>query len=75
MVTIADNENVKKGVTFLFVNLGLFISAGIILTKIDVMAKKVDSQTQELSADIAWQSYLYHKTVLNILNTESPPKE
>ncbi len=67
MPALTDNENVKKGLTFLFLNLGIVIFAIVILTKIDVMAKKVEGQTQELSAEIDWQNYLYHKTVLNII--------
>ena len=68
MPTITDNDHVKRGLTFLFLNLGIMIFAVVIFTKLDVMAKKVESQTQEVSADISWQGYLYHKTVLNILN-------
>ena len=68
MPTIIDNDNVKRGLTFLFLNLGIMIFAVVIFTKLDVMAKKVESQTQELSAEIGWQGYLYHKTVLTVLN-------
>ena len=68
MSSITDNDNVKRGITFLFLNLGILIFAMVIFAKLDVMTKKVESQTQSVAADIDWQGYLYHKTVLNILN-------
>ena len=75
MSSILDNDNVKRGITFLFLNLGIMIFAVVIFTKLDVMAKKVESQTQAVSADIGWQGYLYHKTVLTILNQTNQTKE
>ena len=68
MSSIIENDNVKRGLTFLFLNIGIVIFAVVIFIKLDVMAKKVESDTQAVAADVGWQGYLYHKTVLTILN-------
>ena len=75
MAAIFDNDHVKRGLTYLFLNVGIAIFAAVIFIKIDMMTKTMESQTQEFSAQISWQGYLYHKAILNVLSREDANKE
>ena len=64
---LPDNDNVKKGLTFLFLNIGLFIFAAVIFIKIDTMSQKVHADVQSLSADLDWQGFQCRQAIQNIL--------
>ena len=65
-VILPENDNVKKGLTFLFLNIGILIFASVIFVKIDVMSHKIHSDVQLFSADLDWEGFLYHQAVQNI---------
>ena len=60
-------DNLKKALTFLSLSLGMLIFATVILVKVDVMAKKAEADSRALSADLDWEGFLYHQTVVNIM--------
>ena len=62
-----DNDNIKKALTFLFLNIGIFIFATVIFVKIDVMSHKVHADVQYLSADLDWEDFKYHQAIQNSL--------
>ena len=64
---IQNNDNVKKALTFLFLNIGIFIFAAVIFVKIDVMSRKVHAEVQLLSADLDWEGFKYHQAIQNSL--------
>ena len=71
MIGLIDNEILKRGLIFLFLNIGIFIFGIVVLTKINMAQKDAETQTQQVSSDVDWQAYLYHKTMLNVLSKET----
>ena len=64
------NDNVKKALIFLFLNIGLFIFAAVIFVKIDAMSQKVHAEVQSLSADLDWEGFKCHQAVQNMLKEQ-----
>ncbi len=62
-----DNENIKKALTFLFLNIGIFIFAVVIFMKIDAMSQKIHAEVQSLSVDLDGEGFKHHQAVQNIL--------
>ena len=60
-----DYTSVQKGMSFLFLNIFLFIFAALVLTKVDIMYKKAQAETQRVSAEWDWKGYLYHQDLQN----------
>ena len=67
IMSLADSDNIKKALTFLFLNIGIFIFAAVIFAKLDAMSHKVQAEVQTLSADLDWESFQYHQTVQGML--------
>lgn len=67
---IQNNDNFKKALTFLFLNIGIFIFAAVIFVKIDTMSQKVRAEVQSLSADLDWEGFKYHQAVQNRLKEQ-----
>ena len=65
---LPDNDNIKKALVFLFLNIGIFIFAAVIFIKIDTMSQKVHAEVQSLSADLDWAAFQCHQSVQNKLN-------
>ena len=61
------NDNIKKSLIFLFLNIGIFIFAAVIFVKIDVMSQKVHAGVQSLSADLDWEGFKHHQAVQSTL--------
>jgi len=60
-------DNVKKALSLVCLSFGMSIFAAVILIKVDVMAKRIEAETKALSADLDWEGFRYHQTVVDIL--------
>lgn len=64
---LPDNDHIKKALTFLFLNIGIFIFAIVMFVKIDAMSHKIQAEIQTLSADLDWGNFKHRRAVQNTL--------
>ncbi len=56
------DDSVKKAITYLLFSVGCGIFLCVLLLKVDVMAKQVDSQVKMVSSESDWQAFQeFHK--------------
>lgn len=61
-----DNNMISKGVTFLLTVIGLGIFYIVLMTKLEVMAQQTEASIHKMSADMAWENYLYQQTLRRV---------
>ena len=74
-----DTDKVSRGLTFLFAVIGIGIFYFVLMTKLEVMARQTEAKVHKLSADLAWEDYLYgqalQKTAGQNFSPSSEPVE
>lgn len=63
-------DNIKKALIFLFALIGLFIFYLVITVKIEVMAQQTEAKVQTTAAGVAWEGYLFQKTLDKVMENQ-----
>ncbi len=64
-------DSIRKGLAFLLLSVGMGLFALVILMKVDAFAQKAEAETQQLSADLDWEGYLYQQTARKVLRARN----
>ena len=57
------DENGKKFLIFVLVIMGILIFYGVIMLRVDVLAREADAKMHKISADMEWHGYLLQKAM------------
>lgn len=64
----SESENVRKALNVLTLASGMLIFCGVILLKVDVWAKKQNTEVLMLADQLDFENLRYHRTAVDVMN-------